>query len=262
MGILDTGSTQTVCGNVWLEIYRQSLPEKISSELVLEKSDRTFKFGDGQTVQSIGKCRIPITLQGIKGNVLLETDFIEKELPLLFSRSAMKKASTVITFKDNGKEVVTMLGKEQQLYVSEGGHLCIPLAEHNLDAFGVDEEKRISFVGKLEQLNDPKRKKVAKLHEQFAHPVSSRLIQLLKNGGIVDKDFHYLIEDATRNCGVCTKYKKPHLTPVVCFPRATEFNEHIALDLKYFSGDFMLHVIDHFTRFSRRVIIKNKEYYC
>ena len=98
-----------------------------------------------------------------------------------------------------------------------------------------------------------------KLHEQFAHPASSRLNKLLRDGGMDDKNLLKLVEEVSANCDVCLRFKKPHLTPAVCFPRATEFNENVALDLKVFGKKYMLHLIDHFTRYSRGIVISNKE---
>lgn len=260
MGILDSGCTKTVCGRVWLETYRESLPVNIDKSLVLEVSDRTFKFGDGENVQSSGKIKIPIKLVGVNSEVWLETDVIEKELPLLLSRSSMKKANTVISFNENGREHVTMFGHEQRLYVSESGHLCIPFSEFNIEIFDGKDEKMVMFVGEIGELTDKEREKIAKkLHAQFAHPTSERLVKLIKDGGIDDLKFHQLIESVSKKCNICAKYKKPHLKPAVCFPRATEFNEHIAIDLKYFDGKYMFHLIDHFSRYSRGIVINNKE---
>ncbi len=110
MAILDSGCTQTVCGRSWLDVYRGSLSDEMNSRLVLEESCRIFKFGDGETIRSSGKTRIPINLEGVTAKIWLETDIIEKDLPLLMSRTSMKRANTVINFNESGKEKVTMFG--------------------------------------------------------------------------------------------------------------------------------------------------------
>ena len=56
----------------------------------------------------------------------------------------------------------------------------------------------------------------------------------------------------------CVKYRKASLRPAVCFPRASDFNESVAIDLKSFTPFYMLHMIDHFTRYSAAIVIKNK----
>ena len=47
--------------------------------------------------------------------------------------------------------------------------------------------------------------------------------------------------------------------PVVGFPLASEFNEVVAMDLKALkTGVYVLHMIDHATRYSEGCIIYNK----
>ena len=123
MGILDSGCTQSVCGCVWLKVFRESLADEVNSALVMKESSRTFKFGDGEIVRSLGTVRIPIGLQGVRCRVWLETDVIDKDLPLLISRSAMKKADTKIEFNVKGRDRVTML-----TYLC---HLCCVLLRCN-----------------------------------------------------------------------------------------------------------------------------------
>ena len=108
--------------------------------------------------------------------------------------------------------------------------------------------------------NEADAKKIAKkLHEQFAHPSSRRLIKLIKDGGVVNQSLNEKIEDVEKNCHICRKFKKKPLKPVVCFPRAKTFNENLAIDLKCFSGKYMLHILDQFTRFSRTIVINDKK---
>ena len=263
MAILDSGCTQSVCGKNWLNIYREKLPPDVNEALIFQESNRSFRFGDGEIVNSIGKMIIPIHLDGVCEKVGLETDIVDKDLPLLMSRGSMKRAETVISFNSSdGKEKVTMFGKQQSLYISASGHLCIPLSKFKLNnnTEGSNTCSRVLFTGKLEAMDIKQRLNAAiKLHEQFAHPSSDRLIKLLKDGGMTDKSFLKTTEEVSSKCAVCLKYKRHSLTPAVCFPRATEFNQNIAFDLKAFANKYMLHTIDHFTRYSRGIVINNKE---
>ena len=83
MAILDSGCTQTVCGTAWLDVYRETLPKDVNEALVIKESNRTFRFGDGETVTSSGRCVIPIHLDGIDAKVGLETDIVDKDLSLI-----------------------------------------------------------------------------------------------------------------------------------------------------------------------------------
>ena len=250
--ILDSGCTKTVCGNNWLKCYRETLNESENDNIKLLESSSSFKFGDGNVVKSVGKVFIPIELSGKK--VKLATEVINKNLPLLLSRESMKKAKTVINFHDG---TCYMFGNKQNLQMTSNGHFCVPLNKTSFDREG-NTSHMILFNDKLENKNESERMRIAKkLHQQFAHANSNRLIKLLKDGGVKDKDFHKMIVKVEEKCEICSKFKKAPSLPTVCFPRASEFNQHIAIDLKHFPPLYMLHTIDHFTRFSRASVIKS-----
>ena len=59
-----------------------------------------------------------------------------------------------------------------------------------------------------------------------------------------------MVQDVTNKCDLCKRYKHSPPKPAVCFPLATEFNESVALDLKVYRTGYMLHMIDHATRYS------------
>lgn len=54
-------------------------------------------------------------------------------------------------------------------------------------------------------------------------------------------------------------YKRPFSKPAFTTPLATEFNEIEAMDIKVFKIIYILHHIDHVTRFSAAAIVKSKE---
>ena len=149
------------------------------------------------------------------------------------------------------KNEVIMLGKKQKVNVTNKGHLCIPLTKV--------ETSEILFTSSVEGKPEKTLKKIAsKLHQQFAHASSERLIKLLKDGGVDDKDFLRQVKEVVKNCEICQQYKRPPPRPVVCFPRARSFNIHIAVDLKQYGKKHVIHFIDHFTRFSVAVVVDNK----
>ena len=71
-----------------------------------------------------------------------------------------------------------------------------------------------------------------KLHRQFAHPSSSRLLSLLKDAGLFDEDIKAIVEEISKGYNVCKRYKKTPARPVVSLPLATKFNKVVAMDLK------------------------------
>ena len=89
-----------------------------------------------------------------------------------------------------------------------------------------------------------------KLHRQFSHPSSDKLITLLKDANINDKQLFDLVKNISSNCKVCQKYKKQKPKPAISFPLAKNFNETLALDLKQWKSKpkvWFLHITDHLT---------------
>ena len=72
------------------------------------ESATSFKIGSGDFFKSIYKVKVP-ALIGLH-SILIESDVVYTDVPMLLSRSAMKKADTHIKFKDNS---VTMLGRNK-----------------------------------------------------------------------------------------------------------------------------------------------------
>ena len=52
--------------------------------------------------------------------------------------------------------------------------------------------------------------------------------------------------------------QRPSSRPVVGFSLAHDFNETVAMDLKQFRGAYILHMVDHPTRYSVAAIISSK----
>ena len=113
----------------------------------------------------------------------------------------MQRANTKLDFVKNK---ATMLGEDIDLMFTSNGHYYIPL---------VDENECISFIQNTE---DDKSKIALKLHKQFSHPSSDKLIKLLNDGGINDKILEKEVRKIDENCEICFKYKKPKPRPVVC----------------------------------------------
>ena len=104
-----------------------------------------------------------------------------------------------------------------------------------------------------------KRKKLYKLHRQFAHPSGKNLKALMKNTEAFDTEVDEIIEHISENCEVCKRFKRTPSQPVVCMPLANKFNQVVAMDLKQFrDGIYFLHLIDLFSRFSLSQAITRK----
>ena len=222
----------------------------------LKPSSCTFRFGNDLVVPSLGTVTIPMYL---KRWIYVEVEVVDDavKIPLLLSRKFMKKTGTLIDFS---KSKVQMFGLDQKVIITKNGHICLPLSKTFISDSSGETSYPVFFSDNLDGIDAQTRKKKAvKLHEQFAHARSERLIKLLKDGGVTDKEFFKCIEDVEKKCVICQQYKRPPPKPVVCFPRARSPNINIAMDLKAFGEKHLAHFIDHFTRFSAGVIIPNKK---
>ena len=257
-GVLDSGCNKTVSGHEWVESYLDTLDEEEIKEVKVEESKARFKFGNGNVYESLGKVTIPATLGSTK--VLLSTDVVDTEIPLLLSKTAMKKAKTKIDLEN---DCVTMFGKRVRLlHTSKGGHYCISLNKKVDVKYGVDEEVKVYFVDikRIKKLPSAEKKKIAtKVHKQFCHCSGKKLRKLFVDAGVSDAEMLKLVEEVRSTCDLCEKYGSTPPKLVVTMSVAKSFNENIAMDLKDIGSEHVLHLIDHLTRFSAACIVPCKK---
>ena len=67
-----------------------------------------------------------------------------------------------------------------------------------------------------------------------------------------------VVKSMVDNCSLCLEYTKPKSRPTVEFSLAQDFNETVAMDLNHFRIVYILHLIDHTTKFCVAAIIHSK----
>ena len=245
--ILDTGcANNNVCGVKWLDNYLKNIGINMS-DINSEPSNNTFRFGGGNVYNSDKYVFIPCVLGG--KDIIIKTNVVECDIPLLLSKTAMKKAGMIFNMKN---DTVEIFGKIVSLKVITSGHYCLPL-NRSLN------EENINEV--LFSINDSSLKQIAvKLHKQFAHPSSEKLIKLIKKSGCYDGHLIEEIQSISDSCDVCLKYKKTPPRPAVCLPLSYTFNDTVAMDLKYWERNcYFLVLVDLATRFCMSCIIYDKK---
>ena len=120
--MLDSGASKTVCGRVWLDSYTDSLSVVQKANIVFQTSSSIYRFGDGKIFKATKKTQIHAEIGS--HNVLIETDVINSDIPLLLSRASMKRADVNLNFKD---DTASVFGKTIELVVTKSGHYAIPL---------------------------------------------------------------------------------------------------------------------------------------
>lgn len=186
------------------------------------KGEKVFNFGGGTCLKSKREYSLPAVIAGKV--VMMKTDVVESDIPLLLSRTAMKKAAMKMDLQN---DTAIIMGIEVALNLTKPEHYCIPIHK--------SEEVPVESVcaAKLDTLSKQDRfKTLLKLHRQFAHPPKNRLIALLKDAGVWREDYEETLAQVNEKCELCKIYSKTLSRPVVGMLMASKFNEKVALELK------------------------------
>ena len=245
MAVIDSACSSSVAGEQWLKQYLDYLPAGDRVKVKQDPSGKIFKFGGGTRLVSDMVYTIPGLIAGKP--VLIKTDVVKSDIPLLLSRTAMKAMDCKMDFE---KDTAELFGEKVNMHLTSSGHYCIPIG------FSEEEVNLVAF----ETLDKQELKsKVSKLHRQFAHPSEDKFKKLLKDAGCVNTNLSVVIEDIYKTCEICKAFAPTPPRPVVCMPLAQEFNQCVAMDLKtLYTGQWILYMIDVFTRYTMAQLISRK----
>lgn len=110
--LLDSGCSTTVCGEMWLSNYYDSLSDYA-----------TFTFADGVSVKSIKKINLPYYIRDMRA--MIEVDVVSCNIPLLLSKYSMKKGKMCLNFGDDS---AVINGRKMLLKSNDSGHYLLPLS--------------------------------------------------------------------------------------------------------------------------------------
>ena len=79
-GIIDSGCSKSVCGDVWLKCYLDTLSEGDIKFVQVEPGHTYFKFGDGAKIRSTKKVKFPAVIAGKRVCVSCDVISIAKAL--------------------------------------------------------------------------------------------------------------------------------------------------------------------------------------
>ena len=252
-GLLDSGCSRTVAGQVWYDEYISTLSERDRGEVKEAESKSIFRFGDGVETKSTKCVSVPVFIGS--NRFVLDLEVVPNQIPLLISKGAMKQMGMQLDF---AQDVAIVNGENVKLICTSTGHYCLPL---NMTCI---ENQSVNFVLHLECLNNlPQREmmsKAMKLHRQFSHASKEKLKKLLRDGGCDNAEFIECIDKVCSDCEICQKFRKAPLRPVVGFPLAHDFNEVVCMDLKELESTklWMLHLLDAATRYSGASLVRSK----
>ena len=244
--VVDTACTSNVCGTQWMNEYIETLNDTDKAKVSIQPSSKTFKFGIG-TAPSIGEYRIPVFLAG--ENMMLKTDVVDSEVPLLLSRQYMKELEISLNLVTDS---AVIMGKEVPLNFTSSGHYCLPLTKtgNDVSAYVVDLKK--SHHGDLN-------KSLLHIHRQMGHPATHKLVDLLKKSGSWEDGHKEILDKIRDDCNTCKKFARTPSNPVVSMPMANEFNQIVAMDLKQWKDEWILHMVDMYSRYTVSVFVSRKD---
>ena len=149
-----------MAGEEWYMNYIKGLPCELKSQIKYVESNTSFKFGDGHKVFSYTKVTLPVNIAGI--NCFIDIEFVKEKIPLLLTKSPLKKAKAVI---DMENDKITIFDKKTDLYFSTSGHYCTDIYPRN------GETNNYEAVMILERVlsDNEKKPKVIEIHKQFGH---------------------------------------------------------------------------------------------
>ena len=249
--VLDTACGRTVCGTQWFDAYRDQI-DSADIQLIEPQGSCKFKFGAGPLIPSLGTYGVPITMAGV--DMMLTTDVVDCDIPLLLSKSAMKSAGIVIDMNDDSARI---FGKTVPLDTTTSGHYCVPIKVE----YPVSDVSRVmSAVTENESVGPDMSKTLLKLHRQFGHPSQNKLVTLLKDAGLWDECYKADLDKVYQKCrssGLC-RFKDRIPRPVAALPLAHDFNDKVALDLKQWNGKWILHMVDMWSRFTISTLVPRK----
>ena len=204
-----------------------------------------YRFGDGQVISATKNVDLPAILGSQP--IILNIDIVANDIPLLLSRKAMKNAGVTLDFENDN---ATVFGNLVKLITTKSGHYAIPISPYcnilNNIVSGNNPNVTLTITQQKSKYDIG-----LKLHRQFLHPTPNKLICLLNSAGdswVNDNELKDVIHKISNDCQTCKLYRKTPPRPVLELPMATKFPESVSIDLKFYNGKILLHLVDHATK--------------
>lgn len=138
----------------------------------------------------------------------------------------MKSAQMKIDLEN---DIAALHRNTVKLKCTSSRHYCLPLRDEK-EVWKKTEEIMLTLGDDKES-----EKNIENLHQQFSHPTSKRLIQLMKDAGIDDESNFVIVQEISKNCERCMKQnKKTPSRPSVSVNVAKKLHEVVAVDLTEF----------------------------
>ena len=111
-----------MAGKVWCNCYITSLNENEKRKIKHHTPGNTYRFRDKKSFPALQNVNVTISLGS--RNVMLNTDIVANDIPLLLSRKSTKNANMTLDFKNDH---AIIFDQSIQLLVTKSGHYVIPI---------------------------------------------------------------------------------------------------------------------------------------
>ena len=248
---MDTCCTSSVAGEKWLDLYLKSIPKDMLNKVRGPfESKRSFQFGNQAILKSLKKYMLPARIAGLDTSI--ECDVISSDIPMLLSKPDMKRLGVTLHMLEDQAKINGMM---IDLQTTSAGHYVLPLFDSKCHDVDVDEVFAVNLM-----IADDKEKLSAlnKLHKQFGHRPKESFIKLLKSANSWSSEMAEIIDGIIDGCEGCIKRRRNPDKPAVSMPMASEFNEKVAIDLSFYKGNIILHIVDMWSRLTVSTLLRRK----
>ena len=147
------------------------------NKIDLFQSHTPFKFGNGRKILSEKRAIIPAIGDT---ECKIDVEIVNAKIPLLLSKSSLKKANTVIDLQNDR---IKMFDKSIDVKVSSNGHYAIDILQKNVLNFHETEQVLVleNYKSKSE-----KTKALMKINLQFGYASSVSMKGLLKQANLLN----------------------------------------------------------------------------
>ena len=166
--VLDNGVFGTICGTKWYECFLETLTYKQSKKIIAKEGVRTFKFSDGNKLNSLYKVTLSCVIADIEVSII--TDVVDSDISLLLSKDFMKRAGVCLNFENYSG---TIFKKKIALRCLSSGHYHIPITKSLPDK---NKFKHILFIKK--KISSKNKSEKLKLQQSY---IDNLVILVVRN---------------------------------------------------------------------------------
>ena len=199
--LFDCGCPRTVVGIAWVYLFLKLKQETSLEHLYVEKSSRIYRFGGGETRDSLGIIEIPCKWAG--KNIKIRSEVVNAGIPLLIGNTTLEAMGGNLNFE---KRIATLMGVDVEMPKTDSGHFKVNIKrrEEN-DQFQIKEENMVLFFSQeCDDMSKAKRefletemclimqdkplnqKNIKRLHQYLGHAGLDKIEKLISNAGKLD----------------------------------------------------------------------------